>query len=120
VQFAIAEFMREGHYMRHLRRTKRAYAVKRQALLDCLQSRVSADHLTASGLAVLLKLPIGTSDVAVAREALTFGMKPSPLSAWYASPDSADSGLLLGVATTPTRNLAPICDQLLELIRRLI
>jgi GntR family transcriptional regulator / MocR family aminotransferase len=118
VQFAIAEFMHEGHYMRHLRRTKRAYAAKRQALLDCLQSCVGADHLAAPGLAVLLKLPKGTSDVAVAREALTFGMSPSPLSAWYASPDSAYSGLLLGVATTPTRNLAPICDQLLELIRR--
>jgi GntR family transcriptional regulator / MocR family aminotransferase len=118
VQLAIAEFMREGHYMRHLRRSKRAYAAKRQALLGCLRSSVSTDHLAAPGLAVLLKLPKGTSDVAVAREALTFGMSPSPLSAWYASPDSADSGLLLGVATAPTRNLAPICDQLLELIRR--
>ncbi len=118
VQLAIAEFMREGHYMRHLRRTKRAYAAKRQVLLDCLQSSVSTDRLAAPGLAVLLKLPKGASDVAIAREALTFGMSPSPLSAWYASPDSADSGLLLGVATAPTRNLVRICDQLLELIRR--
>lgn len=118
VQLAIAEFMREGHYMRHLRRTKRAYAAKRQALLCYLQSSVSTDRLAAPGLAVLLKLPKGTSDVAVARQALTFGMSPSPLSAWYASPDSADSGLLLGVATAPTRNLPLICDQLLELIRR--
>ena len=119
MQLAIAEFMREGHYMRHLRRTKRAYATKRQALLDCFRSRVGADRLSASGLAVLLKLPKGTSDVAVTREALTLGIKPSPLSAWYASPESADSGLLLGVATTPARNLAPICDQLLRLIDRL-
>jgi GntR family transcriptional regulator/MocR family aminotransferase len=118
VQLAVAEFMREGHYMRHLRRTKRAYAAKRQGLLDCLQSYVSTDHLAAPGLAVLLKLPKGTSDVAVAREALTFGMFPSPLSAWYASPDGADSALLLGVATAPTRNLAPICDRLFEVIRR--
>src|SRR5215831_5056405 len=29
VQLAIVEFMREGHYLRHLRRTKRAYANKR-------------------------------------------------------------------------------------------
>lgn len=118
VQLATAEFMREGHYMRHLRRTKRAYAAKRQALLDCLQSSVGADRLAAPGLAVLLKLPKGTPDVVVAREASTFGMSPSPLSAWYASPDSADSGLLLGVATAPTRNLARSCDRLLELIRR--
>jgi GntR family transcriptional regulator/MocR family aminotransferase len=118
VQLATAEFMHEGHYMRHLRRTKRAYAAKRQALLDCLQSSVGADHLAAPGLAVLLKLPKGTPDVAVAREALTFGMSLSPLSVWYASPDSAASGLLLGVATAPTRNLARSCDRLLKLIRR--
>jgi GntR family transcriptional regulator/MocR family aminotransferase len=118
VQRATAEFMHEGHYLRHLRRTKRAYAAKRQALLGCLQSSVSTDHLAAPGLAVLLKLPKGTSDVAVAREASTFGMSPSPLSAWYASPDSGESGLLLGVATAPTRNLARICDRLLELTRR--
>jgi GntR family transcriptional regulator/MocR family aminotransferase len=119
VQLAIAEFMREGHYMRHLRRTKRVYAAKRQALLDCLQASVGADRVAAPGLAVLLKLPRGTSDMAVAREASAFGMSPSPLSAWYASPDSAESGLLLGVATAPTRNLARSCDQLLEVIRRL-
>lgn len=118
VQFAIAEFMHEGHYMRHLRRTKRAYAARREALLDCLRSYVGADHLAAPGLAVLLKLPKGTSDVAVSREALTFGMSPSPLSAWYVSPGSAESGLLLGVATAPTKNLSRSCDRLLEIIRR--
>ena len=36
-QVAIAEFMREGHYLRHLRRTKRAHAANRQALLNYLQ-----------------------------------------------------------------------------------
>ena len=118
VQLATAEFMHEGHYMRHLRRTKRAYAAKRQALLDCLQASVGADRVAAPGLAVLLKLPKGTSDLAVAREVSAFGMSPSPLSAWYASPDSAESGLLLGVATAPTRNLARSCDRLFEVIRR--
>lgn len=118
VQLAIAEFVQEGHYMRHLRRAKRAYAAKRQALLDCLQSSVGADRLAAPGLAVLLKMPKGTSDVAVAREALTFGISPSPLSTWYMAPDSGASGLLLGVATTPTKNLARSCDRLIELIRR--
>lgn len=118
VQLATAEFISEGHYMRHLRRTKRVYAAKRQALLDCLQACVDGDHLAAPGLAVLLKLPRGTSDMAVAREVSAFGMAPSPLSAWYVSPDRAESGLLLNVATAPTKNLAQSCDQLLEVIRR--
>ena|SRR5215813_4390188 len=33
MQLAIAEFMREGHYLRHLRRAKRPYAAKRDDLL---------------------------------------------------------------------------------------
>jgi len=118
VQLATAEFMHEGHYIRHLRRTKRAYAAKRRALLDCLQTAAGADQVAAPGLAVLLKLPRGTSDVAVAREVSAFGMSPAPLSAWYSSPDNAESGLLLGVATAPTRNLARSCDRLFEVIRR--
>ena len=118
VQLATAEFMREGHYMRHLRRTKRVYAAKRQALLDCLQAFVDTDRLAAPGLAVLLKLPRETSDMAVAREASAFGMAPSPLSPWYASPDRAESGLLLNVATSPTKELARSCDRLVDIIRR--
>lgn len=118
VQLATAEFMREGHYMRHLRRTKRAYAAKRQALLDCLLASVSADRVSAPGLAVLLKLPKGTPDLAISRGAAALGMAPSPLSAWYVSPEEAGSGLLLGVATTPTRDLRRACDRLLHTIRR--
>jgi GntR family transcriptional regulator/MocR family aminotransferase len=118
VQLATAEFMHEGHYMRHLRRTKRAYAAKRQALLDCLQASVDADRVATSGLAVLLKLPRRTSDLAVAREVSAFGMAPSPLSSWYVSTDGVESGLLLGVATAPTRSLARICDRLFEVIHR--
>lgn len=118
VQIATAEFIREGHYMRHLRRTKRAYAAKRQTVLDCLHASIGAELVAAPGLAVLLKLPKGTPDVAIAREALTFGMLPAPLSPWYAPPDDAESGLLLGVATAPTRNLARSCDRLLETVRR--
>jgi GntR family transcriptional regulator/MocR family aminotransferase len=118
VQLAAAEFMHEGHYMRHLRRTKRAYAAKRQSLLACLQAVVGADRVAAPGLAVLLKLPRGTSDIAVAREVSAFGMSPSPLSAWYVTPDNAESGLLLGVATAPTKNLAHTCDRLFAVIRQ--
>jgi GntR family transcriptional regulator/MocR family aminotransferase len=117
VQVATAEFMREGHYIRHLRRTKRVYSAKRQALLDCLHSAIGADQVSTPGLAVLLKFPKGTSDIAIAREVSAFGMSPSPLSAWYVSADDVESGLLLGVATTPTKHLARSCDRLFEVIR---
>lgn len=118
VQLATAEFMREGHYMRHLRRAKRTYAAKRNALLDALQSTIGANRVTAPGLAVLLQLPKEISDLAVARELAAFGMAPAPLSTWYVSPDNAESGLLLGVATTPMKHLTRSCDRLFEVIRR--
>jgi len=108
--------MQEGHYIRHLRRTKRAYATRQQALLDYLRSRVGIDRAEATGLAVLLRLPEDVSDVAAARAAYGVGMSPSPLSAWYMSLSDAVSGLLLGVATAPMKNLARSCDRLLEVV----
>jgi GntR family transcriptional regulator / MocR family aminotransferase len=117
VQLAMAQFMRDGHYMRHLRRMKRLYSAQRDGLLRCLEQR--SFETTTAGLAVLVRLPDHVSDVAVARELLEFGIGPTPLSAWYATPDSARSGLLLGIATSPERNLHRSCDRLLEVIRRL-
>src|SRR5258705_5883342 len=57
VQLATAEFMREGHYLRHLRRTKRAYAARLDALLECLHLHVNAANIATAGLAALLRLP---------------------------------------------------------------
>lgn len=116
VQLAIAEFMREGHYLRHLRRAKRAYAGKRDALLHNL--RPEGDEVSVAGLTALLRLPAGTPDIAIAREALAFAMGPSPLSAWYASPETAPSGLLLGIATIPERDLEHSCERLMRIIKR--
>ncbi|MDK1373509.1 MULTISPECIES: PLP-dependent aminotransferase family protein [unclassified Sinorhizobium] len=116
VQLATAEFMREGHYMRHLRRTKRVYAAQRDALLKCLTP--GAAEATVTGLAVLLRLPDGAPDIAIARETLAFGMAPAPLSVWYASPASAKPGLLLGLATAPQRQLARSWERLQGIIGR--
>ena len=119
LQLAVAEFMREGHYLRHLRRTKSAYAAKQEALLAQLRPHFDSDRIMPAGLTVLLRLPGGTSDLNIAREILAFGMFPAPLSAWYASAESSRSGLLLGVATSPTKELAKSCDRLVDVIRRL-
>jgi GntR family transcriptional regulator / MocR family aminotransferase len=118
VQLATAEFMREGHYLRHLRRLKRAYAVKREDVLAQLRRHFAADDVIAAGLAVLLRLPDGTPDLTIAREMLAFGMFPTPLSAWYASAETSRPGLLFGVATSPTKELARSCGRLVDIVRR--
>jgi GntR family transcriptional regulator/MocR family aminotransferase len=116
VQLATAEFMREGHYMRHLRRTKRIYSAQRDALLKYLRPR--AKDSAVGGLAVLLRLPDDAPDLSIARETLAFGLAPAPLSLWYASKASARSGLLLGIATAPQKHLAASCDRLYGIIDR--
>lgn len=119
VQLAMAQFMREGHYLRHLRRTKRAYSTKRDALLECLQVHAKTLSITTAGLAALLRLPDGAPDISIAQKALTFGMAPSPLSVWYTRPASGQSGLLLGIATTPQKYLDRSCQRLSDIIERL-
>ena len=117
VQLATAEFMRDGHYMRHLRRTKRVYAAQGEALLKCLRARTK--NVTIAGLAAVLQLPDGAPDLSIARETLPFGLAPTPLSLWYGSMASARSGLLLGIATSPQRRIEASCDRLFEIIDRL-
>jgi GntR family transcriptional regulator/MocR family aminotransferase len=102
--------------MRHLRRTKRLYSAQRDALLKCLWPRVKDS--VVGGLAVVLRLPDGAPDAAIAKETLAFGLAPAPLSLWYASTASAQSGLLLGIATAPQRHLAASCDRLYAIIDR--
>jgi GntR family transcriptional regulator/MocR family aminotransferase len=118
VQRAAAEFLREGHYLRHLRRMKRLYATRREVLLGCL-SEVASDTLkveATAGLAVVTLLPSAVSDVDVALRALSFGLAPAPLSPWYMlSP--APRGLLLGVTNLNERRLRADCRRLVDLAR---
>lgn len=113
VQLAVAEFMRDGHYMRHLRRTKRTYAAKRNQLQSCVQPW--CPDAAVAGLAILVRLPSGVSDVSIAKKAIAFGLGPPALSPWYMSPEHAQPGLLLGIATSPVHGLHSVCERLREI-----
>jgi GntR family transcriptional regulator/MocR family aminotransferase len=116
VQYAVAAFLREGHYLRHLRHMKRHYAARRRALLRCLRDLASpALRVTATaGLAVVTHLPESASDVTVASRALSFGLAPSPLSRWYMQ-SASQQGLLLGVTNLNEQRLPAECHRLAEL-----
>ncbi|MCS0631087.1 PLP-dependent aminotransferase family protein [Telluria mixta] len=113
VQRAVADFLQEGHYLRHLRRMKRLYAARREALLRCLRKE-AADVLevqATAGMAVVTRLRTGTSDVDLAARALQAGLAPVPLSPWYVH-TPATSGLLLGVTNVDGRRLVADCRRL--------
>jgi GntR family transcriptional regulator/MocR family aminotransferase len=116
VQLATAQFIRDGHFVRRLRRLKRLYSAQRDGL--CKQLRMRDAEWVNAGLAILLRLPDGASDVRVVREAMTVGIAPSPLSLWFANPSWSLNGLLLGVATAPEQYVAQSCQRLFEFINR--
>jgi GntR family transcriptional regulator/MocR family aminotransferase len=116
VQMATAEFMRDGHYMRHLRRMKRIYAARSQALLAGLESREFEAY--PAGLAMVVRLPDDADDKTIAREAYAYGLAPAALSGWYCSTSTQRSGLLLGVATAIEQQIPAACDRLHHLIRK--
>jgi GntR family transcriptional regulator/MocR family aminotransferase len=116
VQLATAEFMHDGHYMRHLRRMKRVYAARSDALQSALESK--GYRVQAGGLAVLLRLPDGAQDSVICREARAYGLAPVPFSVWYSPAGTQHPGLLLGVTTVSEAQLVPACDRLHQLIRK--
>lgn len=123
-QLAFAEFMAEGHYLRHLRHMKALYAQRRDALRGLLRTLLDSrpgpqgDVDAMAGLAVRLRLPPHCDDRAIAAEAVRRGIAPSSVSRWYADPGRhpQQRGLLLGVTNLSEARLEPACDTLMALL----
>lgn len=116
-QLTVAAFMRDGHYLRHIRRMKRLYAQRRDALLNQLGQGLSSN--TMAGLSLLLTLPDGADDVKIAEAAEALELAPAPLSTWYADHNGKEkSGLLLGVTNLSDAVLKSSCQHLEALIHR--
>jgi GntR family transcriptional regulator/MocR family aminotransferase len=114
-QLAVAHFLQEGHYLRHLRRMRRLYAYRRRCLLDTLAGQGISTAVPA-GLSVLLPLPNGFDDQALALDAAAAGLGPAPLSPWFSASSRPRSGLLLGVANVLEKTIEDDCRKLLAMI----
>jgi GntR family transcriptional regulator/MocR family aminotransferase len=100
-QMVVADFMVEGHFARHLKRMRRLYAARRDALVSALRT-VFGDRLaldvSPGGMHVIGRLTGRRNDVALAERAQREG--PTLLSAClngYAS----ELGLLLSLTNIP-------------------
>jgi len=111
---AVAEFLREGHFMRHLRRMKRVYQERLEQMIAALHPHFP--DLQRAGLAVIVRLPAGTPDEVIAQQAAEWGMAPSPLSIWYQQADQRGAGLLLGAAHLPREGYARSAERLKALV----
>ena len=117
-QLALAEFLREGHFARHLRRMRGVYMARRDALLTGL-ARHCRDRLTVhntdAGLHVAVLLSGGLDDRDVVRRMAGRGLTATALSSCYAEP-ARRSGLLLGFGGSTERRLLEATRVLAEVL----
>jgi len=80
-QAAVADFITEGHFERHLRRLRKAYGRRRQVLIHTLQSRLAGKIQysdVAAGLHVMVYLSQEYDEVEVVRKAAEAGVGVYP------------------------------------------
>jgi GntR family transcriptional regulator/MocR family aminotransferase len=97
-QLALADFLSEGHFARHLRRMRGVYLARREALLAGLARHcagVLRVHNADAGLHAATLLPEGTDDVEVVARMAARGLTATALSTCYLGP-ARRPGLLLG------------------------
>ncbi|MGA2814399.1 MAG: PLP-dependent aminotransferase family protein [Candidatus Acidiferrum sp.] len=106
-QAVMADFIREGHFARHIRRMRMLYLERRTALVGAIQSEMS-DKLeiigSEAGMHLVALLQPGVDDVAVSRKAALRDISVIPLSTCYLKPP-VRGGLILGYGGTDTQQI---------------
>jgi GntR family transcriptional regulator/MocR family aminotransferase len=97
-QAVLTEFIREGHFARHIRRMRMLYMERRRALVKAIETQMG-DRLEVigaeAGMHLVALLPPAVNDVAISRKAAQMGISAAPLSMCYLKPP-ARGGLVLG------------------------
>ncbi len=106
-QAVLTDFLREGHFARHIRRMRMLYMDRRRALVKAIHVQMG-DILEVigaeAGMHLVALLPRGTSDVEVSRNAAQRGISAMPLSACYLRPPTR-GGLILGYGGASSRQI---------------
>jgi GntR family transcriptional regulator / MocR family aminotransferase len=99
VQPALAQFMEQGQFAVHIRRMRRLYATRRQALLKYFETHAEGRFKVdapPSGLSIMLRFKKSVDDVELERKLLAKGIEVQALSQYYTS--RPEKGLLLSFA----------------------
>ncbi len=102
-QLALAEFLRAGHFASHLKKMRRLYAVRRDALVAAINKHlghIATIHGGSSGIHLTIMLPASLDDVRISDAALAQGIYTQPLSR-VATGSVLCNGLMLGYAQVP-------------------
>ncbi|HEX5461707.1 MAG TPA: PLP-dependent aminotransferase family protein [Steroidobacteraceae bacterium] len=107
-QMAMTDFIREGHFSRHIRRTRAVYMERRRALTAAIAAR--ADGMLEvvgddAGMFIVALLPPGVDEMAVIVKGREAGIRLNALSECYVTPPRR-GGIQLDYANSDPRDIA--------------
>lgn len=119
MQMALNDFMREGHFTRHIRRMRLLYAKRQQVLVDAIREQCS-DWLEVApapaGLHLVGWLAPGLNDVAVAAKFAKHEIYTPPLSTYSLTPLER-GGLVLGYAGVTEGDIVAAVKQMAQIFQ---
>jgi GntR family transcriptional regulator/MocR family aminotransferase len=99
-QAVLTDFIREGHFARHIRRMRMLYMERRNALIAAIEEHIGdgLDVVSAeAGMHLVGLLRRGVEDAVVSARAAKVGISAEPLSMCYLrKPAASRGGLILG------------------------
>ena len=118
-QAALTDFIREGHFARHIRRMRMLYMQRRHALGEAIRKQLGnmLEVVDAeAGMHLVALLPPGVNDRTVSRKAAEAGISTVPLSSCYHR-RPARGGLVLGYGGTDAAQIDEGIRKLARIIR---
>jgi GntR family transcriptional regulator/MocR family aminotransferase len=119
-QLALAEFLRSGQFALHVRRMRRLYRQRRDALVVALERHlgsVATVHGGSAGMHLSLRfVDQRLDDAAIAAQALAHGVAVNALSRHDTHGSSGWRGLMLGYAQVPAEQMEALVERLAAVI----
>ena len=118
-QLALADLVGSGELDRHLRRTRRRYRSRRDALLHAVASELPGAQVrgVAAGLHAVVVLPAGADEAATVRAAARRGIAVDGLGAFRHGAGGAPAALVLGYGNLGEQAIARAIAELRRALR---
>ncbi len=117
-QQVLADFLREGHFDRHLRRMRELYSARRQALVESLRHHLGGTVSVMganAGMHIMMSLPEHLEEADVVERAARAGVGVYPAAQCYCGASSG-SALVLGYAAMTEEMIRRGVEKLAEVI----
>lgn len=120
-QSALADFIRDGHFSAHIRKMRREYQYRRDALITLFEKNFH-DNVqlkgTSAGLHLLVQLPKGADDSAIEQQANQYGIAARSIQHYNYHHRLKLSALILGFGHTDLTEIDKAGNLLIKVIKR--